>query len=95
MPDTCIVTGGSSGTGKATALPALSRGYRFYNFDLFPPETEPSESCEIFVKCDVTNRNDVDESVSSVFARKSRVGALVVGDGVYFSANIVSDRKRY
>ncbi|QLA06959.1 SDR family NAD(P)-dependent oxidoreductase [Enterobacter ludwigii] len=88
MPDTCIVTGDSSGKGKATALPALSRGYRVYNFDLFPPETEPSESCGIFVKCDVTNRNDVDESVSSVSARESRVDALVVSDGVSFSANI-------
>lgn len=69
MSEICIVTGGSSGTGKATALLALSRGYRVYNFDLFAPETEPPGSCGIFVKCDVTIRNDVDEAVSSVFAR--------------------------
>lgn len=69
MSEICIVTGGSSGTGKATALPGLSGGYRVYNFDLFTPETEPSESCGIFVTCDVTIRNDVDEALSSVFAR--------------------------
>lgn len=88
MSEICIVTGGSSGIGKATALLALSRGYRVYNFDLSPPETEPSESCGIFVKCDVTNRNDVDDAVSSVFARESRIDALVVSAGVHFSANI-------
>ena len=66
MSEICIVIGGSSGTGKATVLLALSRGYRVNNFDLFPTETPPSQSCGIFVKCDVTNRND--EAVSFVSA---------------------------
>lgn len=84
----CIVTGGSSGIGEATALLALSRGYRVYNLDLFPPKPNSSHRDDIFVKCDVTNRKEVEEAVNFIFHCEKKIDALVISAGVHLSANI-------
>lgn len=82
------MTGGSSGIGEATARLALSRGYRVYNLDLFPPKTISSQRDDIFIKCDVTNRSEVEEVVNFISAREGGIDALVISAGVHLSANV-------
>lgn len=87
-PKICIVTGGSSGIGEATALLAQEQGYRVYNLDLLPPQSTLSQRNDTFLKCDVTNRSEVEDVVNLISLREGGIDALVVSAGVHFSANI-------
>ncbi len=82
----CIVTGGTSGIGEATAFLAQKQGYRVYNLDLSPPTS--SQRKDIFIKCDVTNRSDVEAAVNRISYREEIIDALVISAGVHLSANI-------
>lgn len=84
----CIVTGGSSGIGEATALLAMNSGYRVYNLDLLPPKSTSSQRDDTFVKCDVTNRSAVEDVVNFISYREGGIDALVISAGVHLSANI-------
>ena len=86
MKKVCVITGGSVGIGDATVKQFLSAGYRVFNLDLNPSELI-TESFE-FIKCDVSEKTQVEDAIRYVISVAGRVDALVSNAGVHFSANI-------
>lgn len=85
MSKTAIVTGASSGIGKAIAESLLEQSYEVFNFDLRPPE----ESSQIhFVECNVCEEDQVSRAVNTVKEKTGRVDVLVNNCGLQFMAPI-------
>lgn len=76
-----IVTGGSSGIGKAVCSALFEEGYLVINADIqAPAENEKNEDAAIFFQCDVTRSEDV-ENLSRFIQEKGEVKALVLNAG--------------
>lgn len=82
MNRVCVVTGGSSGIGAAT-VEIVKKNYIVYNLDTTPPVSN-----EIFIKCDVSNFNEVEIAIANIIEKEKRIDALVISAGIHFSANI-------
>ena len=76
-----LVTGISSGIGRATALRLAQFGYR--TFGTVRGHSDPVAGIEL-VRVDVRDRNSVEEGVASVFERAGRIDLLVNNAGTGF-----------
>jgi NAD(P)-dependent dehydrogenase (short-subunit alcohol dehydrogenase family) len=76
-----LITGGSSGIGLAIIRRFLKDGYRVFNLDINQGDFGD------FVKCDVTNVEQVEACVASICERHS-IEVLVSNAGMHLSANI-------
>ena len=81
MKKTCIVTGGSSGIGRAVVELFVKNGYQVFNLDI----TEGSSGR--FVCCDITDHTSVVESIQKI-AEQNPIDVLITSAGVHFSATI-------
>lgn len=79
-----IVTGGSTGIGRATIEKLKEEGAKVYNFDI----VEVDDSKSIFVKCDVSDYTQVKEAVKTVFEKEGKIDLLFANAGVHLFANI-------
>ena len=78
-----VLTGGSSGIGRATALLFAERGYRLAAID----RTEPREALKqrilrfspnsLFMKCDISREDEVKRAVAEVNRKFGRVDCLL------------------
>ena len=75
-----VVTGGSSGIGKAIVTELLSDGACVANFDIH--ESDISNNNYLFVETDVTNRTSVDCAIRSTVARFGTIDGLVNNAGI-------------
>ncbi|MCP0887473.1 SDR family oxidoreductase [Ligilactobacillus sp. WILCCON 0076] len=75
-----VVTGGSSGIGKAIVTELLNNGAIVYNADLNRGDIA-NENLH-FIKTDVTNRIEVDELVTKVVSEQKRIDGLVNNAGI-------------
>ncbi|MDN5403373.1 MAG: SDR family oxidoreductase [Lactococcus sp.] len=75
-----VVTGGSSGIGKAIVTELLSDGAYVANFDIH--EADISNNNYLFVETDVTNRTSVDCAIRSTVARFGTIDGLVNNAGI-------------
>src|SRR5438128_11037909 len=73
-----LVTGVSSGIGKATALRLAGVGFR--TFGTVRGDLAPQPGVEL-VRLDVCDRHSVDEGVATVFERAGRIDLLVNSAG--------------
>lgn len=81
-----VITGGKTGIGRATSELLRDKGSKVYVLDI---NTENYTSEDIFfVKCDVTNYEQVKEAIKTVFDKEGRIDFLFTSAGVHFSANI-------
>ena len=79
-----VITGGSSGIGKATAELLRNEGSLVYNLDNIPPaQTDP-----YFITCDVSNRQNVEQSIKIIYAKEKRIDYLFSNAGRHLFANI-------
>lgn len=85
MNQVAIVTGGSSGIGKATACMLSKAGYRVY--ELSRREGQPQEGI-IHITADVTDRTAVFRAVEQVLAAESRIDLLVNNAGCGISGAV-------
>lgn len=82
-----IITGGSSGIGKATALLFAKEGAQVVIAGI--DETKGKEAVKeigdsaIFVKCDVTNSNDVKKMIDKTVKTFGKIDILFNNAGVY------------
>jgi len=81
MKKYCIVTGGSSGIGKAVVELFLQNDYHVFNLDL-----QAGMSGE-FIKCDMTDHQQVSSAIKQI-TDKFDIAALVCNAGIHYSANI-------
>jgi NAD(P)-dependent dehydrogenase (short-subunit alcohol dehydrogenase family) len=81
---TAIVTGGSTGIGKETIDRLSSEGAKVYNLDII--ESENSNSC--FVRCDVSDYDQVKNAVSKVYIKEKNIDLLFANAGIHLFANI-------
>lgn len=74
---TVIVTGGSSGIGKATALALVQKGCTVYDFSRHDRGTEGV----IHIDCDVTDSAQFESAVASVAGKEGHIDVLVNNAG--------------
>ena len=72
---TVLVTGASSGSGKAIVEELLELGVNVANFDL--RDNDLRHPNLLFVKVDVTSRSEVEEGVAKIVERFGNIDAVV------------------
>jgi short-subunit dehydrogenase len=90
-PPVALVTGASSGIGRAVASALAVKGFEVFGTSRNPQSTEPIPGVEL-VQLDVTDDASVTGAVSSVFQRAGRIDVLVnnAGFGVFGAAEETS-----
>ena len=79
-----VITGASSGIGKATLELLRNEGSLVYNLDNKPSEqTDP-----YFINCDVSNRLNIEDSIKMIYAKEKRINFLFSNAGRHLFANI-------
>jgi NAD(P)-dependent dehydrogenase (short-subunit alcohol dehydrogenase family) len=77
MNQVAIVTGGASGIGKEIALTLARKGARVYSLDI-----QHARYGDVFsIECDVTQEQQVKESIESLLAKEGRIDILVNNAG--------------
>ncbi|MDR3021649.1 MAG: SDR family oxidoreductase [Clostridiales bacterium] len=82
-----VVTGGSSGIGRAVVDSLLSVGAKVANLDI--QNSDFSHKDLFFVQTDVTNRNNVVSAIKSVLSHFGKVYGLVNNAGINIPALLV------
>ena len=75
-----VVTGGSSGIGKAIVDELLESGANVANLDL--NENDTKNEHYLFIKTDVTNHESVAAAVSEIVAKFGTINGLVNNAGI-------------
>ncbi len=79
-----IITGAGSGIGKATSDLLMKEGGIVYNLDLCTPDIiDP-----YFIKCDVSNRDDIASAVNEVFIKEGKIDYVFSNAGVHLFATL-------
>ncbi len=79
-----IITGATTGIGKATYDLLRSKGAAVYNFDVYEPENADA----YFIQCDVRKVSDIKHAVDQVFTKEGKIDFLFSNAGVHLFANI-------
>lgn len=79
-----IITGASSGIGKATLELLRAAGNTVYNLDCKTPGTADP----YFVACDVGKKEDVQQAIRLVHEKEKRIDCLFANAGVHLFAGI-------
>lgn len=79
-----VVTGGTTGIGKATADLLRERGSAVYNLDL------RDDGCrgDFFIPCDVTKPDSLNAAIDEVVRRERRIDGLFANAGVHLFADL-------
>ena len=81
---TAIITGASTGIGKATKKLLRSKGCIVYNFDKYLPAEEDT----FFIKCDVSKKENIYAAVDRVIEKEKRIDFLFANAGVHLFATL-------
>ena len=73
----CVITGGSSGIGKCTALEMKGRGYAVYELSRRESDIEGLTH----IRCDITDQDMVDAAVAEVMEREDHIDVLINNAG--------------
>jgi NAD(P)-dependent dehydrogenase (short-subunit alcohol dehydrogenase family) len=79
-----VITGASSGIGKATLELLRNEGSLVYNLDNMP-SAQPDP---YFIDCDVSNRGNVEHAIKTIYDREKRINFLFSNAGRHLFANI-------
>jgi len=79
-----VISGASSGIGKATLELLRKEGSLVYNLDNTPPaQTDP-----YFIHCDVSNRVSVEQAIKTIYEKEKRIDFLFANAGRHLFATI-------
>lgn len=81
-----IVTGGTTGIGKATCSRLIKEGATVYNFDI----NDAVDTKVHFIKCDVSSYTSVQNAVKQVLEKEKRIDLLFANAGIHLFANLES-----
>jgi len=79
-----VITGASSGIGKATKDLLRGRGVIVYNLDL----DQPSEGDTHFILCDVSKKENINAAIDKVLEKEKRIDLLFANAGVHLFATL-------
>jgi NAD(P)-dependent dehydrogenase (short-subunit alcohol dehydrogenase family) len=79
-----VITGASSGIGKATLELLRKEGSLVYNLDNMPS----AHADPYFIDCNVSNRLDVEEAIKKIYDKEKRIDFLFSNAGRHLFANI-------
>jgi len=79
-----VITGASSGIGKATKELLLSKGSIVYNLD----RNKPGEEDRHFIFCDVSKKENINAAIDQVFEKEKRIDMLFANAGVHLFATL-------
>ncbi len=79
-----VITGASSGIGKATLELLRNEGSLVYNLDNVPA----SPSDPYFIECDVSNRLNIEQAIKTIYDKEKRIDFLFSNAGRHLFANI-------
>ena len=80
-----VITGASTGIGKATKDLLRDKACVVYNLDLAMPEDEIPA---YYIHCDIRNRQQIKEAVEEVFSREKKIDMLFANAGIHLFATI-------
>lgn len=75
-----IITGATTGIGKATKELLRSRGHAVYNLDITAPGDELPG---YFIQCDVRKRDEIKAAVKTVFDAEKKIDCLFINAGIH------------
>lgn len=84
MDRTVVVTGGSSGIGRACVVQALAAGNKVFNLDIRTPETQGDEH---FIQTDLRDVSAINDAFDQILA-KSPITGLVNNAGFALSKSL-------
>src|SRR4051812_43514956 len=79
-----VITGATSGIGRATLELLRNEGSLVYNLD----NTPPGQPDPYFIDCDVSNRLNVERAIKRVYDKEKRIDFLFSNAGRHLFANI-------
>lgn len=79
-----IVTGASSGIGKATKDLLEQKGARVYNLD----RNRPDNRDEHFILCETSKKEDINSAIDTVFENEKKIDMLFANAGVHLFATL-------
>ena len=79
-----VITGASTGIGKATRELLRNRGCVVYNLDL----KEPPGKDEFYVYCDVSKKEDINAAVEHIYNKEKKIDMLFANAGVHLFATL-------
>ena len=79
-----VITGATSGIGRATLELLRNEGSLVYNLDNMPPST----SDPYFIECDVSDRLNVEQVIKRIYDKEKRIDFLFSNAGRHLFANI-------
>jgi len=79
-----VITGASSGIGKATLELLRNEGSLVYNLDIMPPDQ--ADPC--FIHCDVSKQQEVEQAIQTIYGKTKRIDFLFSNAGRHLFANI-------
>lgn len=79
-----IITGASTGIGKACCLLLRSKGCIVYNLDRRPPD----EADEYFISCDVSKREEINVAADHIYTKHQRIDFLFANAGIHLFATL-------
>ncbi|RYU87832.1 SDR family oxidoreductase [Mucilaginibacter terrigena] len=79
-----VITGATSGIGKATLERLRNEGSLVYNLD----NTPPAQADPYFIVCDVSNRLSIEQAIKRIYDKEKRIDFLFSNAGRHLFANI-------
>ncbi len=79
-----VITGASSGIGKATRQLLIDKGAVVYNLDLFKEDSND----EFYINCAVSDYNAVKEAIEIIFNKHNKIDLLFANAGLHKVGNI-------
>ena len=79
-----VITGATSGIGRATLQLLRNEGSLVYNLDNMPS----AQHDPYFIHCDVSNRLDVEQAIKTIYDKEKRIDFLFSNAGRHLFANI-------
>lgn len=79
-----VITGASTGIGKATKELLRNKGAIVYNLD----RNKPGEDDRHFIFCDVSKKENINTAIDTVFEKEKRIDMLFANAGVHLFATL-------
>jgi NAD(P)-dependent dehydrogenase (short-subunit alcohol dehydrogenase family) len=79
-----VITGATTGIGKATRELLVDKGATVYNLDINKPDDIDNKG--EFIRCDVRNKQDIKDAFASIIVKETKIDMLFANAGIHLFA---------